>query len=479
MATKPIMIRVGATDETRGAFRSVSEGLNDLKRVAGARGSLKDTFELLRGGGAVAGLTFGGRLLKDAATSMREYTDAARDGTIQTGELVEKLASAVPIYGEIWQAGRQIREMMTGHERSNRIALASAASLNSLADIRLDIQKRTNKATEDHLQAMRDMNREMVRINLSGNERDVFDIRGQGEQERQTIKLKVEADIQGIENAKKAAEAVRAQIAVLQTEIDKVTQVMAGSEAEKQYKERKAEIEVLTNQFEALNEAAKGSPDQIRAQGLERTGQSERLEASRLAELRKRQFDKLEEDAGSHAQRLQQIQDESELAQFNSERKFGEDYIREKHRQRDEIQAVQDRLKEQVKPLSSNMFDITGAISRGTYMSRAHEEIEALKRAATDAARQAMSEEQRKTADFEFTPEKKKFEKPGDLRAALDTSRFLTGVQAPRDDALIQEQKLIRRQNEQMAQTAKDSLTALNEILRFFRTNTTTGLPIF
>lgn len=153
---EPEKLAVAARETGRASGRALSEGivagsrgtgervadetsksfLHRLKSVAGGRGTIKDYAEVLTGGGAVAGLTFVGRAIKDAAENAVKLNDEFNAGKINAGQMIEQLARGVPVFGNFFAAGRSIRELFTGEEASAREILASAERMNRLIDAR-------------------------------------------------------------------------------------------------------------------------------------------------------------------------------------------------------------------------------------------------------------------------------------------------------------------------------------------------------
>lgn len=136
-------------------------GLDKLKSVLGARGSVKNVAELFVGGGAIAAVGFITHSIANAARNARELTDEFRDGKIQAGEFADKLVGTIPVLGSIWRAGRDIREMITGEQRLIVEATKEAELFDQVMKSRVDVQKKSNDAAKEHLEIIRNINREM------------------------------------------------------------------------------------------------------------------------------------------------------------------------------------------------------------------------------------------------------------------------------------------------------------------------------
>jgi hypothetical protein len=115
-------------------------------------------FELLKGGGAVAGLTFAAGELKEMAEAASKLREEFQAGTISAGQMVDRLVQAIPVIGTFRQAGLAIREFFTGDEAALRAAKERAAQIDSIADAQkklIEQQRDLNKENEFALQQLR------------------------------------------------------------------------------------------------------------------------------------------------------------------------------------------------------------------------------------------------------------------------------------------------------------------------------------
>lgn len=120
----PDEIRAGGASIEFRADRSklekdLAEGgpiLDTLKSAFGRGSTFKELTEIAVGGGVVAGLTVAGQQLSALTGKAVQLSDAFREGRITAGEMTESLARSIPILGGFWEAGRNIRELMTGEE---------------------------------------------------------------------------------------------------------------------------------------------------------------------------------------------------------------------------------------------------------------------------------------------------------------------------------------------------------------------------
>jgi hypothetical protein len=148
--TREVKIRVGAETTGGGQVDTLREKIEKLnhsvKAEFGGRSIFKDLGELAVGGGAVAGLSFLTARFAEAAKQAEEIATQFRRGELAAGDFVDRLARAVPILGNIYSAGRAIREMLTGEKEELAEILAQAARLNALIDQRAKLATTTAAA---------------------------------------------------------------------------------------------------------------------------------------------------------------------------------------------------------------------------------------------------------------------------------------------------------------------------------------------
>jgi hypothetical protein len=91
-------------------------GESALGRFArgGAGGAADFGLSMLGAGGAAIGIQFAGTALKNVATSLQEIRDLSKDVSKDWTDIADKLGRSVPVFGEVFAAGREIRELFTG-----------------------------------------------------------------------------------------------------------------------------------------------------------------------------------------------------------------------------------------------------------------------------------------------------------------------------------------------------------------------------
>jgi hypothetical protein len=138
----------------KGTWESTMAG---LKESMGKGSVFGQTMKLMMGGGAVMGLSMAGSALQRMTGELRQLTTAFREGEISAGEFAEKLAGSIPVFGEFWKAGRDIRELITGEEAA---AARSGKQMTAAMEVRAAETKRLAEATKSYADEMARLNRE-------------------------------------------------------------------------------------------------------------------------------------------------------------------------------------------------------------------------------------------------------------------------------------------------------------------------------
>lgn len=123
--TREVQIRLTARDAASGVIAQASTKIQG--QLGGLQQSFKELKTLTRAGGAlyIAGEVAGG--LADAIGNAAEEMKGV---DVWTKSWVDKLAGGIPILGEAWRLGRNIREMITGEEESAKRRLAAENAIN-------------------------------------------------------------------------------------------------------------------------------------------------------------------------------------------------------------------------------------------------------------------------------------------------------------------------------------------------------------
>jgi hypothetical protein len=103
-------------DRAADSTRSLRDRLKDIRSQTGEGSGVHQLSQLLVGGGIVAGFGLLSREVNKMAGAAADMSDAFRSGKASLGDMAESMAASVPIYGDIWEAGRKIRETFTGEK---------------------------------------------------------------------------------------------------------------------------------------------------------------------------------------------------------------------------------------------------------------------------------------------------------------------------------------------------------------------------
>lgn len=115
---------------------------DSLKSATGEESDLGMFGKMLAGGGALAGLSMVGTRLNNATMEALKLRDEFSKGNMTVGEMADKLAGIVPIYGQLWQAGRNYRELLTGE-------LADLQEVEALERRRLEVLQQRGSVLRD------------------------------------------------------------------------------------------------------------------------------------------------------------------------------------------------------------------------------------------------------------------------------------------------------------------------------------------
>lgn len=109
-------LTVGVTMDTaqfRTGAEAIEHKLKSLKQAAGTK-ALKGVSEVLLGGGAVAGFSIAGHAINSATQAIRDQVTDLRLGRKTWQEAREEVMQAIPVFGQFYAAGRNIREVFMG-----------------------------------------------------------------------------------------------------------------------------------------------------------------------------------------------------------------------------------------------------------------------------------------------------------------------------------------------------------------------------
>lgn len=150
--------------------------LDQLNSQFGKRSAFGKTLKLLAGGGVIGGIGLAASELDEMTRKMAEFADEIRRGSLSAGEMTEKFITAIPILGNIWDAGRNIREIFTGENAELQKMIAEGDAVNRVTDAMKDSMKAVEDATAKAQERISDIARELQRLQMTGKPLQLFDI---------------------------------------------------------------------------------------------------------------------------------------------------------------------------------------------------------------------------------------------------------------------------------------------------------------
>jgi hypothetical protein len=123
--------------------------LDRLSASIGKSSDLKGILEVVKGGGAVAGLSLAGGMLADITGNLRDMQVQLQLNEKSAGEVTEQFLKQIPIVGNLWTAGRNIREMWDGTAvavaKANKEAEATIATMKIVKDLLAEGKKQVRE----------------------------------------------------------------------------------------------------------------------------------------------------------------------------------------------------------------------------------------------------------------------------------------------------------------------------------------------
>lgn len=105
-----------------------------LKHAFGRGSMFKEALELAVGGGALASVSEATARIAELAKKANELREEFRSGSKSAGEIADELLRSLPILGNVYSAGREIRELFTGEEAEVKEITEQVARLNAEMD---------------------------------------------------------------------------------------------------------------------------------------------------------------------------------------------------------------------------------------------------------------------------------------------------------------------------------------------------------
>ena len=214
-----------ATNETK-KFKKHNENIfESMKKSIGKRSNFGEAADILMGGGAVAVISEVGKKLNEAAHMAHELAIQYQEGKISAGEMFDKLADGIPLFGQFYQFGKEIgmmwEEWDNGADSAYRKEREATANLKS----QLEYTKQRAEFSKDYNGYLEQAGQTILKNN--GLWTQEMEIRKHGEEE----KARLTEIINNTTNAK-AKEAMKKQLA----DIDSVTEKLVQSDKDKKEK---------------------------------------------------------------------------------------------------------------------------------------------------------------------------------------------------------------------------------------------------
>lgn len=238
---KNISISISAQDKTREGFDGAMRRLKELRReetlsgeaifkrtIAGGPQSMIEAGADMFGAGlAVFAIDQVGRALNATVDKVREIRKEMRETGASAGEMADKLAGTLPVYGQIWQAGRKIREDLDGTADALAAVNAQTEAMNAMSAIRQQSAEKFRQAMDQTLAIVSKIRQEMAMFGESPNALEFARLNSAAATDKSAITTKEEAAIkeqQGLRN--KALEQFKKEREDTQKELE---QLQAGA----------------------------------------------------------------------------------------------------------------------------------------------------------------------------------------------------------------------------------------------------------
>ncbi|HVZ27456.1 MAG TPA: hypothetical protein VG798_02275, partial [Rhizomicrobium sp.] len=106
-----------AAEEGGGKFHKMLEG---LKAEYGKKSLLGESFELLAGGGAIAGLSIFSEQVKNIVGGVADLAAQYKEGEISGGEMVDGILKSIPVFGGLYEAASKVVDVIDGQAEAER-----------------------------------------------------------------------------------------------------------------------------------------------------------------------------------------------------------------------------------------------------------------------------------------------------------------------------------------------------------------------
>ncbi len=251
--------------------------LQNLKEQLGTRSSLGQLGRIAAGGGAIGGLTLITKALGESAEKAADLKRQFDAGKISAGGLAAGIAESLPVVGQFWAAGQQIRGLLatfpslTDSWAGRLIHLKDAASVEeitkqevarkALLDYQADVLERQKKTITEMATLSRKAGREQAGAGLEGYDRERFERQAANDEKLDDLKAKRQ---EALDASAKDRNAKNAEIG--KQDIDSTLKVEMQTRLAKSAKDEQARINREFDEAEKAHHAAAAADGQAENQ---------------------------------------------------------------------------------------------------------------------------------------------------------------------------------------------------------------------
>lgn len=146
--------------------------LHDIKGQLGKSSVFGQTLKMAAGGGAVMALNMAAEKFKEMTAKAVEFVDAVRKGEEGASQLADRLVSAVPIIGTIYEGMQNIGEMFTPSKADMATAEAELKETAHVMAEHKSLMQQTKEQAEEYRLTLRGIAQELSLLGKKGIARD-------------------------------------------------------------------------------------------------------------------------------------------------------------------------------------------------------------------------------------------------------------------------------------------------------------------
>lgn len=178
---KKVVIKVEGKDDGASALfdklAMKAKGINKENRLSGENalesalkgGVGKFGLELLGGGAAAIGIDFAADQVSKLADGITKIRGMVANGA-GAGEIADQLARSLPIVGDLWTAGRKLRDSWTGEADEIAAINKEAERMLKIYDMRLEASRKEREELHRFAQEQKDLQTQIDNLGKSASE---------------------------------------------------------------------------------------------------------------------------------------------------------------------------------------------------------------------------------------------------------------------------------------------------------------------